>query len=75
MIADARQAIEQQAGLDRVRPMIADLQQIIQALPASAAATAGAAGDGGGTAGATAGQAAGTAADDDEVVDAEFTRE
>jgi hypothetical protein len=58
-----------------VRPMIADLQQIIQARPASAAATAGAAGDGGGTAGATAGQAAGTAADDDEVVDAEFTRE
>jgi molecular chaperone DnaK len=75
LIAGARQALEEQAGLDRVRPMIADLQQIIQALPASAAAAAGAGGNGGATAGATAGEGAGTAADDDEVVDAEFTRE
>ena len=42
LVADARQAIEEQAGLDRVRPLIADLQQIVQALPASAAAAAGA---------------------------------
>ena len=34
LVADARQAIEEQAGLDRVRPLIADLQQLVQALPA-----------------------------------------
>ena len=72
LVADARQAIEEQAGLDRVRPLIADLQQIVaRACRAPAAAVgrrrpaATAAGGNG---------AAGTA-DDDEVVDAEFTRE
>jgi molecular chaperone DnaK len=77
LIADARQAIEEQAGLDRVRPLISDLQQIIAALPASASAASGAGGDGGGArAGAAAGGNGGEAAtDDDEVVDAEFTRE
>jgi molecular chaperone DnaK len=68
LVADARQAIEEQAGLDRVRPLIGDLQQVVHALPAAAqqAAPAGAGdGDGGGEA----------AADDEEVVDAEFTRE
>jgi molecular chaperone DnaK len=67
LVADARQTIEEQAGLDRVRPLIADAQQMIQALPAAAAAAAGASsGNGAG---------AETAADDEEVVDAEFTRE
>jgi molecular chaperone DnaK len=69
LVADARQAIEEQAGLDRVRPLISDLQQIIQALPSAAAAAdapgGGADGNGGGDA----------AADDEEVVDAEFTRD
>ena len=53
LVADARQAIQEQAGLDRVRPLIADLQQIVQALPARPrpargrrAAAATAAGDG-----------------------------
>src|ERR1700735_5634592 len=44
LVADARRAIQEQAGLDRVRPLIADLQQMSQSLPASA----GAAGGGGG---------------------------
>jgi molecular chaperone DnaK len=70
LVADARRAIEEQAGLDRVRPLISDLQQIVQALPSAAAATAAAGGDGG--SGDGAGEAAG---DDEEVVDAEFTRE
>jgi molecular chaperone DnaK len=69
LVADARQAIQEQAGLDRVRPMIADLQQLVHGLPASA--TAGAATGGNGTSGNGAGQAQG----DEEVVDAEFTRE
>ena len=71
LVADARQAIEEQAGLDRVRPLISDLQQVVQALPAaaSAAASAHAGGDG------TSGNGAGDEAADEEVVDAEFTRE
>ena len=71
LVADARQAIEEQAGLDRVRPLISDLQQIVQALP-SAAAAAGAPGGGGDGNGGGGGDAA---ADDEEVVDAEFTRD
>jgi molecular chaperone DnaK len=70
LIADAREAIEQQAGLDRVRPLIADLQQIVQALPAAAASAAGATGEPSGDGGAAPeGEA------DEEVIDAEFTRE
>src|SRR3954467_11212662 len=30
LVADARQAIEEEAGVDRTRPLIADLQQVIQ---------------------------------------------
>src|SRR3954467_7416706 len=48
VVADARQAISEQAGLDRVRPLIADLQQLMSALPASAAAAQPAGGDGNG---------------------------
>jgi molecular chaperone DnaK len=68
LISDAREAIESQAGLDRVRPLIADLQQVVHALPASASGAA--TGNGNGAGGADAG-----ATDDEEVVDAEFTRE
>src|SRR3954454_21342871 len=69
VVADARQAISEQAGLDRVRPLIADLQQLMSALPASAAA-AQPAGDGTGD-----GAGAAAQSDDEEVVDAEFTRD
>jgi molecular chaperone DnaK len=72
LVADARQAIQEQAGLDRVRPLIADLQQLVHSLPASASATAGAASGGNGGDGAG---ADGQAVPDEEVVDAEFTRE
>jgi molecular chaperone DnaK len=78
LVADARQAISEQAGLDRVRPLISDLQQVVQSLPAAASAGAGAGaggpspngGDGGGPS-----DAGADAGDDDEVIDAEFTRE
>jgi molecular chaperone DnaK len=67
LVTEARQAIQENAGLDRVRPMIADLEQMLHGLPASAAAAASApAGDG---------AEAGAVEDDEEVVDAEFTRE
>jgi molecular chaperone DnaK len=65
LVADARRAIEDEAGLDRVRPLIADLQQLVAALPASASAPTGGQNEGGeGPEGTP----------DDEVVDAEFTR-
>jgi molecular chaperone DnaK len=67
LIADARQAIQEQAGIDRVRPLAADLQQIIHGLPASAAASS--------TSGGDDGRAADEAADEEEVIDAEFTRD
>jgi molecular chaperone DnaK len=74
LVADARQAIAEQAGLDRVRPLIADLEQIAHALPASASAAGAASSTGNGApAGGNGDQA--TADDDEEVVDAEFTRE
>jgi molecular chaperone DnaK len=65
LIADARHAIGEEAGLDRVRPLIADLQQVVHSLPASVSA----AGRDGGN-----GQPE-TGGDDEEVIDAEFTRE
>jgi molecular chaperone DnaK len=68
LVRDARAAIEEQAGLDRVRPLISDLQQMVQALQ-SAGATAGP-GDGGGD-----GEGQPAAEEEEEVVDAEFTRE
>ena len=68
-IADARAAISEEAGLDRVRPLISDLQQLASSLP-SAAAAAGAAAGGNG-----AGAEEAAAEEDEEVVDAEFTRD
>jgi molecular chaperone DnaK len=73
LVADARAAIEEQAGLDRVRPLISDLQQIVTSLPASAAAAAGP--DGGDEDRFTRGGEGAAEAADEEVVDAEFTRE
>jgi molecular chaperone DnaK len=66
LVADARRAIQEQAGLDRVRPLVADLQQVIHGLPASAAAASPNGADG---------RSSDEAAEDEEVVDAEFTRE
>jgi molecular chaperone DnaK len=69
LVAGARQAIEEQAGLDRVRPLIADLQQVIHGLPSAASAGAPTGGNGAGDG------VPSQEADDEEVVDAEFTRE
>ena len=70
LIADARQLVDEQAGLDRVRPLIGDLQQLVHALPASVSSTtAGSTPNGGGNGAHAASE------QDDEVVDAEFTRE
>jgi molecular chaperone DnaK len=77
LVADARQAVQEQAPLDRVRPLISDLQQMAQALPAAASAAGAASGDGApsGASGNGAGGADAADEDDEEVVDAEFTRD
>jgi molecular chaperone DnaK len=69
LIADARRAIEEKAGLDRVRPLLADLQQLVHGLPASAAAVPES------EPAQRGGDAAEQHADDDEVIDAEFTHD
>jgi molecular chaperone DnaK len=71
LIADARQALEQQAGLERVRPLTADLQQMLSSLPTSATASSATGGNGGGGNGGAEGQPE----TEEDVVDAEFTRD
>jgi molecular chaperone DnaK len=63
LISDARQAIKDEAPLDRLRSLTSELQQVYQSL--------GAGGGGGGAAGTGAGDTAGD--QDDDVIDAEFT--
>jgi molecular chaperone DnaK len=74
-IADARAAISEEAGLDRVRPLISDLQQLASSLTSAAAAAGATAGANGAGNGAGAGAEQATAEEDEEVVDAEFTRD
>ena len=73
LVADARQAIKEEAPLDRLRSLTSDLQQIYHGLSA-AAAGAGGAGPGGGSGqgGPQGGPQTGGGGDDD-VIDAEFT--
>lgn len=62
LVADARQAVKDQATADKARPLITDLQQVFYGLGASNAGPAA----GGGT-------TSGGAGADDDVIDAEFT--
>jgi molecular chaperone DnaK len=72
LVAEAREAIKDEVGLDRARPLIADLQQLVHGLPASASSAASAAaGNGSGEHH----EGAGDQAEEGEVVDAEFTRD
>jgi molecular chaperone DnaK len=66
LIADARQAVKEEAPLERVRSLTSELQSVYHGLSAGGAAGSG---DGGGQQG---GQQGG-GADDDDVIDAEFT--
>ncbi|HEY1714934.1 MAG TPA: molecular chaperone DnaK [Solirubrobacteraceae bacterium] len=70
-VAEARQAIADEAPIGRLRQLISDLQQLVAALPSAAAAVAqaSATSENGG------GNGAAAASEDEEVVDAEFTRE
>ncbi|GAA0848977.1 molecular chaperone DnaK [Streptosporangium amethystogenes subsp. fukuiense] len=68
LVNDAREAIKQEAPLDRVRSLTAELQQVYHSFGASAS---GASGPGKGATGAPGGQAG--AGGNDDVIDAEFT--
>ncbi|MCW3033169.1 MAG: molecular chaperone DnaK [Solirubrobacteraceae bacterium] len=68
LVAGAREAVKDEAGLDGTRALIADLQQLVHSLPSSASSA------GGNGAAHRGEEAAGTEADE-EVVDAEFTRD
>jgi molecular chaperone DnaK len=70
-VAEARQAIADQVPIDRLRQLISDLQQLVAALPSAAATAA----QPSATSGNGAGNGAAGPSEDEEVVDAEFTRE
>jgi molecular chaperone DnaK len=72
LVGEARQALQDEAGLDRVRPLIADLQQMLSSLPSSATAQGATGGNGSGGNG---GGPESQTETDEDVVDAEFTRE
>ena len=75
LIGQARQAIQDEAPLPRVRELTGELQQIYQGLTARVGAGIGGGGGFGGGAGPQAGSPAGTgSAADDDVIDADFDR-
>jgi molecular chaperone DnaK len=71
LVADARQAIADQAPLDRLRALTSELQQVYQSL--AAAAGPGAPGRGPSGTGPSGQGSPGQAPGDDDVIDAEFT--
>jgi molecular chaperone DnaK len=71
LVGDARQAIKEEAPLDRLRSLIGELQGVYQGLLAAGAGPSGGGASGGGPAGPN-GDGGGRGADDD-VIDAEFT--
>ncbi|WP_445518100.1 molecular chaperone DnaK [Streptomyces sp. NEAU-174] len=79
LVHDARQAVKNEAGTDRARPLTSELQQVYAGLAAHETAAAGA-GPGGAAGGAGAGGAqdtgagAGGGGGDEDVIDAEFDK-
>ncbi|HEV7887232.1 MAG TPA: molecular chaperone DnaK [Acidimicrobiales bacterium] len=69
LVADARQAVKEQAPLDRTRSLTAELQQVYHSLQSTRPA-----GDGNGNGAAPGSDGGGRAsADDDDVIDADFS--
>ncbi|AWS42907.1 molecular chaperone DnaK [Streptosporangium sp. 'caverna'] len=69
LVTDAREAIKQEAPLDRLRSLTTDLQQVYQSLGTSASGPSGGPGRPEGAQGAQGAQGG----NDDDVIDAEFT--
>ncbi|MFI8360461.1 molecular chaperone DnaK [Streptomyces sp. NPDC085612] len=71
LVSDARAAVKEEAGVERVRPLTSELQQVLAGLAAhqGAAATGGGPGQDAATGGPTSGGGG-----DDDVIDAEFDK-
>jgi molecular chaperone DnaK len=74
-VTEARAAVAEEAGLDRARPLISDLQQLAASLPSAASAAGAGAADSGNGAPYSDDVEGRAAEDDEEVVDAEFSRD
>jgi molecular chaperone DnaK len=72
LVADARQAIKEEAALERVRGLTADLQQMLHGLAATGGSGAGPAASAA-PGGSGAGPAASAAPGGDDIIDAEYT--
>ncbi|MFI5854927.1 molecular chaperone DnaK [Streptomyces parvulus] len=70
LVSDARAAVKEEAGVERVRPLTSELQQVLAGLTAAQQSATAAGGPGQGTAD---GGAAGGG--DDDVIDAEFDKD
>jgi molecular chaperone DnaK len=69
LVTDARQAVAEQAPMDRAQALTSDLQQVLASLSAVSAGAGGS-----GTADASVGAGGGSGPADDDVIDAEFDR-
>ncbi|MEU2489971.1 molecular chaperone DnaK [Streptomyces sp. NPDC007883] len=76
LVGDARQAVQEEAPVDRVRSLTSELQQMHASLSAHQAGAAGgaAAGAAAGGTGADQGASVGAGGSDDDVIDAEFDK-
>ncbi|MGA6225288.1 molecular chaperone DnaK [Streptomyces umbrinus] len=76
LVAEAREAVKNEAGVDKVRPLTSELQQVFAALAAHQAGSAadGPAGSGSPDGSGTGGAAPGGPGGDDDVIDAEFDK-
>ena len=73
LVADARQALADQAPLDRLRSLTSELQQVYQSLGTSGASGQGGTGPGPSAGGPSGQGSPGQGPGDDDVIDAEFT--
>jgi len=73
LVADARQALADQAPLDRLRSLTSELQQVYQSLSTSGASGQGGTGPGPSAGGPSDQGSPGQGPGDDDVIDAEFT--
>lgn len=75
LVAEAREAVKNEAGADKVRPLTSELQQVFAGLAAhQAGAAAGGPAGTGSPDGSPGGAATGGAGGDDDVIDAEFDK-
>ncbi|MFC7908505.1 molecular chaperone DnaK [Streptomyces nigra] len=75
LVSDARAAVKEEAGVERVRPLTSELQQVLAGLTAHQATAAAGGPDQDTTGGGASGGGAGGGGGDDDVIDAEFDKD